>query len=169
MLKKLNQKKNNSQNNKKSLISLKKVILRVVMKKLYRSKHDKMIAGICGGLGDYFNLDATIIRLIMIFICIFTGIIPLILAYFIATLIIPIDKGSIPIQKKYPKLYRSYKDRKIAGICGGIGEITKLDPVFLRLLFLFLCVITGIVPLLLAYLIGWIIIPEHPRVKGEHY
>ena len=32
-------------------------------KKLYRSRDDRMIAGVCGGLGDYFNIDPTLIRL----------------------------------------------------------------------------------------------------------
>ena len=54
-------------------------------------------------------------------------------------------------------------NRKIAGICGGIAEITKIDPVFLRLLMIFVCALTGFVPLILAYLIGWMIIPESPN------
>ena len=36
-------------------------------KQLYRSSNDKMIAGVCGGLGDYFDIDPTIIRLIFVF------------------------------------------------------------------------------------------------------
>jgi len=35
-------------------------------KRLYRSNKEKMIAGVCGGLADYFNLDPTIVRLIFI-------------------------------------------------------------------------------------------------------
>lgn len=135
------------------------------VKKLYRSKHDKMIAGVCGGLGSYLKLDPTIIRLIMIFVCIFTAIIPLLIAYIIAALIIPIEPAESPLNLNYQKLYRSVKDRKIAGICGGIGALTKMDPVFLRLLMLFLCVVTAVFPLILAYLIGWIIIPEYPYEK----
>ena len=36
------------------------------MKKLYRSNTDRMIAGVCGGLADYINIDPTIIRLIFV-------------------------------------------------------------------------------------------------------
>lgn len=61
------------------------------------------------------------------------------------------------------RLYRSTTDRKIAGICGGIGETYSFDPTLVRLLFVFLLIATGIVPLLLTYIIGWIIIPEAPR------
>jgi phage shock protein C len=35
-------------------------------KKLYRSRNDRMIAGICGGLAKYFNIDPTIVRLITV-------------------------------------------------------------------------------------------------------
>ena len=59
-------------------------------KKLYRSNTNKMLCGVCGGIGEYFNIDPTIVRLIWsIFIC--SG--PSILAYFIAALIIPLDEG----------------------------------------------------------------------------
>jgi len=43
------------------------------VKKLYRSTSDRMIAGICGGLGEYFGLDSTLVRLIFVFGAIFTG------------------------------------------------------------------------------------------------
>ena len=57
-------------------------------KKLYRSSTNRMLCGICGGIGEYFNIDATIIRLIWaIFACSGAGI----LAYFIAAIIIPSD------------------------------------------------------------------------------
>lgn len=56
-------------------------------KKLYRSEYDKMFLGVCGGLGEYFGVDATLIRLIWALLaCSGTGII----AYFIAAVIIPV-------------------------------------------------------------------------------
>lgn len=55
-------------------------------KKLYRSRKDRMICGVCGGIGEYFNVDATLIRLGMVLLaCTGSGI----LAYFIAAIIIP--------------------------------------------------------------------------------
>ncbi|MHB9154706.1 MAG: PspC domain-containing protein [Endomicrobiales bacterium] len=59
-------------------------------------------------------------------------------------------------------LYRSRKNRMIAGICGGLGEMLSVDPTLLRLLFVFLGIATGIAPLVITYIIGWIIIPEGP-------
>jgi phage shock protein PspC (stress-responsive transcriptional regulator) len=42
------------------------------VKKLYRSNSDRMIAGICGGLGEYFAVDATLVRLIFVIGAIFS-------------------------------------------------------------------------------------------------
>jgi|LDZU01.1.fsa_nt_gi phage shock protein C len=36
------------------------------MKRLYRSRNDRMLAGVCAGLGDYLNIDPTIVRIIFI-------------------------------------------------------------------------------------------------------
>ncbi|MEA4847825.1 MAG: PspC domain-containing protein [Clostridiaceae bacterium] len=58
-------------------------------KKLYKSRTIKTIAGVCGGLEDYFNIDVTIIRLIWVALTIATGIFPGIIAYVAAALIIP--------------------------------------------------------------------------------
>ena len=58
------------------------------------------------------------------------------------------------------KLMRSGNDRKLAGICGGIGEMFSVDPLFVRLIFVFLAILTGIVPLIIVYIIGWLVIPE---------
>lgn len=58
------------------------------------------------------------------------------------------------------KLYRSKTDRKIAGICGGIGEMTESDPTLVRLATVILALATGIVPFTIVYLIAWWIVPE---------
>ena len=56
------------------------------MKKLYRSKTDKKICGVCGGLGEYFNVDSTNIRLAAVLLIFMeVGI----LAYIIAAIVIP--------------------------------------------------------------------------------
>jgi phage shock protein C len=58
-------------------------------KKLYKSRSVKTIAGVCGGLEDYFNIDVTIIRLIWVALTIATGVFPGVFAYVAAALIIP--------------------------------------------------------------------------------
>ena len=56
-------------------------------KKLYRSKTNKKILGVCGGIAEYFDIDATIIRLILVLAVLFAGV--GVLAYLIAALVIP--------------------------------------------------------------------------------
>jgi len=58
-------------------------------KKLYRSRTSRMLAGICGGLGEYFGVDPTIVRLVWVIASVFVAGIPGVLAYLIAWLIIP--------------------------------------------------------------------------------
>lgn len=60
------------------------------MKKLYRSRRDQMIAGICGGLGELFSIDSTLIRLAMVFVGAATGIVPMTAAYIVGWIIIPV-------------------------------------------------------------------------------
>ena len=61
------------------------------------------------------------------------------------------------------KLYLSKKDKMLAGICAGIGEMLDIDPTIIRLAFVFIGIATAIFPLVIAYIIGWIIIPENPE------
>ena len=62
------------------------------------------------------------------------------------------------------KLYLTKKNSKIFGVCGSIAVTYDLDPTIVRLITIFLCLSTGIVPLLLTYFIAWIIMPKAPRV-----
>ena len=56
-------------------------------KRLYRSKKDRMICGVCGGIANYFNIDPTLVRLAFVLIAMEAG--SGILAYIIAAIIIP--------------------------------------------------------------------------------
>ena len=60
------------------------------------------------------------------------------------------------------KLYRSGTDQKIAGICGGLGEIYGLDSNLIRIAFVFVALITSVVPMVITYLIAWLILLEGP-------
>ena len=57
------------------------------MKRLYLSKKEKMLAGICGGLGEMLDVDPTIIRLAFVFIGIATAIFPLLIVYIIGSIV----------------------------------------------------------------------------------
>ena len=57
-------------------------------KKLYRSRKNKMIGGVCGGLGEYLNIDPTIVRIIYALITLMTCLTGLV-AYIVFAIIIP--------------------------------------------------------------------------------
>ena len=56
-------------------------------KRLYRSKKDKMLAGVCGGLAEYFDVDPSLVRLATVLLCLYAG--TGLLVYIIAAIIIP--------------------------------------------------------------------------------
>lgn len=66
------------------------------MKKLYRSSTDKKIAGVCGGLAEYFGISATVVRIIFI-ILLLPGGFPGLLPYLILWAIVPLRSKDAPI------------------------------------------------------------------------
>ncbi len=60
------------------------------VKKLYRSKKDRMLAGVCGGIGEYLNVDPTIVRLLWVASVLFGG--AGILLYIIFAIVVPEKK-----------------------------------------------------------------------------
>ena len=70
-------------------------------KKLYRSRTDKMIAGVCGGLGQYLGVDPTLIRLTFVLLLLF-GIGSGLLVYLAMMLLVPLEPegAAIPVQSR---------------------------------------------------------------------
>lgn len=67
---------------------------------------------------------------------------------------------------EYKRLFRSRKERMIAGVCGGIGEYFGIDPTLIRILFVVGILMGG--PGILAYLILLIVVPEEPIVMVQN-
>ena len=65
------------------------------------------------------------------------------------------------------RLYRSVSDRKIAGICGGLGEYLDVDPTVVRLVTIIAALATGLFPVTFAYIIAWFVVPEAPRTPPQ--
>lgn len=61
---------------------------------------------------------------------------------------------------KTKRLYRSGKNKIIAGVFGGLGEYANVDPVLLRLIWVLVTVFTGFVPGIVAYLLAIVIVPK---------
>jgi phage shock protein C len=60
-------------------------------RKLYRKRDEKMIAGVMSGLGDYLNVDASIMRIGYVVLTLLTGIVPGLILYFLMIIIIPVE------------------------------------------------------------------------------
>jgi phage shock protein C len=64
------------------------------MKRLYKSQTNKVLSGLLGGLGDYWNVDPVMLRVVYVFIACVTGVIPGIIAYLIGSLIVPLPPSA---------------------------------------------------------------------------
>lgn len=140
-------------------------------RRLYRSRTDRSIAGICGGVAAYFGIDPTLLRLVTLLLILFGGI--SIWVYIILWIIVPeeplrpfsvnkkkrINKTMTANSEK--KLYRSSDDRMIAGVCAGIADFFGLDVSLVRIATLVLILFGGLS--IWVYILLWIIVPKAPK------
>lgn len=61
------------------------------------------------------------------------------------------------------RLYLSESDKKIAGVCGGVGEYFNIDPTLVRLIWVVIALMAGTG--ILAYIIAWAIMPHQPKFQ----
>lgn len=141
---------------------------------LRRSRVDRQVGGVCGGIAAYFDTDPVFVRATWVILTIIPGAIFLgVLAYLAAWPIIPeAQPGSeAPVAESSTgvwrgrRLYRSSTDSKIGGVCGGIAEYFAVDSTAVRLLWVALSIFPGaIVCGVLTYIVAWFIMPGHPVV-----
>jgi phage shock protein PspC (stress-responsive transcriptional regulator) len=135
-----------------------------MIKRLTRSRTDRRLAGVCGGIAEYLDADSTVVRLVWLVFSIFPGcVIGGVLAYLLAWLVMPEGSGGdVPVVSSR-RLTRSVADRKIAGVCGGLAAFLQVDATPLRLLWVLLSVLPGaIIGGVALYLAAWLIIPAEP-------
>ena len=65
------------------------------------------------------------------------------------------------------RLNRSRSDRKLAGVLGGVADYLGLDPSLVRLVYLIVTILTGIVPGVFLYVAMSFIVPLKPKAGGE--
>ena len=125
------------------------------MKRLHRSQDDRKIAGVCAGLGEYFELDPVFFRLFFLFSILFGGL--GLVAYVMLWILMPLRGGARPAARAGRTLRLSATERMVAGVCGGLGEFFELDPILFRAAFLVLAFVGGLGVVL--YLALWLLIP----------
>ncbi|HUP12329.1 MAG TPA: PspC domain-containing protein, partial [Niastella sp.] len=99
-------------------------------RKLVRNADDKIIAGVCSGLANYFHIDPVIMRIIFV-VLLFTGGSGL-LVYLILWVAVPSQSIQSNITKR---LYRSSEDKVLAGVCGGLAAYLNINTWVPRLIF----------------------------------
>ena len=72
------------------------------MKRVHRSKEDRMIAGVFGGISEHYQIDSAILRLVGIFMLLATGILPLLITYIVAILMIPEEGEDVSETERKP-------------------------------------------------------------------
>ena len=66
-------------------------------RKLYRSRSERQLAGVCGGLARYLTLDVTIVRLLFVFIALLGG--PGLLIYLVMAIVVPEEQRKIKVRQ----------------------------------------------------------------------
>lgn len=135
-----------------------------MIKRLTRSRTDRRVAGVCGGLAEYLDVDPTFVRLVWIVLSVVPGaIIGGVIAYLLAWIVMPeaaLEAGTPPVRRR---LTRSATDYRLGGVCGGLAAYFDVDSTPIRLLWLVLTILPGaIVGGVLVYLAAWLIIPREP-------
>ncbi|MDD5530737.1 MAG: PspC domain-containing protein [bacterium] len=110
------------------------------MKRIYRSRKDHRIGGVCGGMGEYFEIDPVLIRVIWVAAIILAG--AGIVAYIIAWAVIPLqpeqeetdkpDKQTAPTPVNKPSLEERRKSRRVVSglIIITIGVLFLVNNLF---------------------------------------
>lgn len=67
------------------------------VRRLYRSRTNRELAGVCGGLAEYYGSDPTAVRLAALILGLITGVVPMVVVYIIAAIVIPEADGPLAV------------------------------------------------------------------------
>lgn len=130
-------------------------------KRFVRSTNNRQIAGVCGGIADYLNIDVTLVRLLC-FVLLLGG--EGILLYILLWAIVP-EGETDSNNNTLINIYRSRTERSISGVCGGIAEYFNVDVTLVRLVFV-IAAVTGGTGFIL-YIALALVLPEEPLYEKE--
>ncbi len=127
------------------------------IRRLVRVKSEGKIGGVCSGLADYFDLDPVLVRLAFILLLCVGGM--GLIAYIVMWVMVPAGEAKRPSSGS-PRLHLSARDRKLAGVCGGLGEFLGMDALIFRVLFVVFFFAWGSGVML--YVVLWLLMPRAP-------
>ncbi|PKN79975.1 MAG: hypothetical protein CVU48_03490 [Candidatus Cloacimonetes bacterium HGW-Cloacimonetes-1] len=122
---------------------------------LHRSIHDKMIGGICSGIGETIGVAPLYIRLLFLVLSVYAG--STFWLYLLLWVILPVlDAPAVD----YKRFYRNPHDKMIAGVCSGLAPIFSTDATVIRLVFIGFGILGG--ASVWIYLVLWLFSPLDP-------
>lgn len=140
-----------------------------ILQQLSRSQKDRQIAGVCGGFGIYTSIPSWFWRILFVFFTFIygTGAVLYILFWIFMPKSSETEGENNPVQKSWLQEFtRSNTDKKIAGICGGLGATSALPSWCWRILFVGSTLIYGLG--ILMYILLWIFAPA-AREKSQDF
>lgn len=121
--------------------------------RFHRSITDRKVAGVCGGIAEYFAIDSLWVRLLFITLLLYSlG--AMLLVYGFLCFMLPEDPSCV-IPAKMKTYSRNQQNGKIAGVCSGLADYFECDPLMFRLAF-FASVLFGGLGVVL-YIVLWIL------------
>ena len=144
-------------------------------RKLYRSRTERSIAGVCGGLAEFFDADPGLFRLVTLLLILFGGL--SIWIYVILWIVVPeepVRKFTVHDKKETNNKNNSMETNRkrrlyrvcngvFAGVCGGVAEYFGLRASSVRLVTLLLILFGGLS--IWIYVLLWLIVPKEPKIR----
>ncbi len=128
------------------------------IRRLYRLRNDRVVAGVASGLAAHLELDPVWVRLAFVVLAFIGGL--GFLLYLVAWVVMPAADG-LPIGamtgSSPRRLYRLRNDRWVAGVASGLGAYLEVDANLVRLAFFILGLFGGLGVIL--YIVGWLLMP----------
>jgi phage shock protein C len=106
---------------------------RPIQRRIYRSRTNRVFAGVCGGVAEYFGAEPTAVRLLAIVVAVFTAVVPMLVLYLIAAIIVPDTVEGAPWPDHAPEAaaVSPGQGRLVLGIVLlGVGLVALVNEVF---------------------------------------
>ncbi len=115
---------------------------------------DAKLAGVCGGLAEWLDVDPTAVRIVWLLATFFTAVFPGFLLYLLLCLMMPgANSGAVSTGT----LALSERHSMIAGVCGGFADWLGWDPTVVRIFYVVFSICSAAFPGMVAYILLWVL------------